>query len=144
MIIWLSGPTGAGRTSISQLLRTFGCSVVEERAPENLFRAFKQDPKGNCEELQRHLMQSRAKRWRELRSSTCLAFDRSIDEDLEVFCRMHVFAGLLTSRQFEDLAKLATTLQAEIPPPDLILFLPAESDVLSRRIQHGGAPKVIV
>jgi adenylylsulfate kinase-like enzyme len=39
-IVWLSGPTGAGKTSIAHLLGASGHSVVAEYAPEGLFQTF--------------------------------------------------------------------------------------------------------
>jgi len=99
MIIWLSGPTGAGKTSLARSLRESGWSIVEEHAPEDLFRAFASRPAANCEALQRCLMQTRFDGWRRVSDSPRIAFDRSIDEDIEVFCKMHMRAGLLTQER---------------------------------------------
>jgi predicted ATPase len=33
VIIWLSGPTGAGKTSLARSLRKSGYSIVEEKIP---------------------------------------------------------------------------------------------------------------
>jgi RNase adaptor protein for sRNA GlmZ degradation len=58
-MIWLSGPTGAGKTSVARLLRKVGYSIVEEKIPEKLFKRFAAEPTTNCEPLQRKLMQAR-------------------------------------------------------------------------------------
>ena len=143
MVVWLSGPTGAGKTSIARLLDAAGHSIVREYAPENLFQAFACDPVDGCEPLQRYLMQARAEGWRDVQDTPYVVFDRSIDEDINVFCKMHKGNGLLTERQFDSLKQLGDTLQNRIPAPDLIVFVSADYDVLSRRIQSARVPSVI-
>jgi deoxyguanosine kinase len=144
MIVWLSGPTGAGKTSIARLFDAAGHSIVREYAPENLFRAFACHPVTGCEPLQRFLMQARAKAWTDVREAPNVILDRSIDEDINVFCEMHKGNGLLTEQQFGSLTQLGTTLQKGIPAPDLIVFVSAEYDVLLRRMQSAEAPPVII
>lgn len=144
MIIWLSGPTGAGKTSLARSLRESGWSIVEEYAPQDLFRAFASQPATNCEALQRCLMQARLDGWRRVSDSPCVAFDRSIDEDIEVFCKMHMRAGLLTQMQFGQLAQLGEHLQLQMPKPDLIVYVSAEPAVLFSRIQSAEAPEPII
>jgi deoxyadenosine/deoxycytidine kinase len=144
VIIWLSGPTGAGKTSLARSLHKKGYSIVEERIPEILFRAFAADPVANCEPLQRHLMQSRINGWREVARAPRVAFDRSIDEDLEVFCRMHMRRRLLTEMQFNSLAQFGRSLQDQIPRPDLIVFVTSTPEVLFRRIQNLNSPSPIL
>jgi deoxyadenosine/deoxycytidine kinase len=143
VIIWLSGPTGAGKTSLGRGLRKNGYSIVEENIPEDLLRAFAIDPIPNCETLQRHLMQARLDGWRKVEAAPRIAFDRSIDEDLEVFCRMHRKAGLLTDSQFASLAEFGRDLQNQIPAPDLIVFVTSDPAILSARIQDSNAPPAV-
>ena len=144
MIIWLSGPTGGGKTSISQALRASGFSIVEETVPPDLFRSFAADPISNCEALQRDIMSARLNGWRAVSRNPRIVFDRSVDEDIEVFCRMHQGAGLLTDTQVEALGQFASEIQRELPNPDLILFISAETDVLLDRLKKAGAPPLIV
>src|SRR5580693_1951658 len=77
MIVWLSGPTGAGKTSIAHLLGASGHSVVAEYAPKDLFQAFACHPTTGCEPLQRYLMQARADAWRKTMGMPSIVFDRS-------------------------------------------------------------------
>jgi len=143
MMIWLSGPTGAGKTTLARSLRTSGYSIVPEDVPEGLFRAFVSEPAVNCEPLQRHIMQARYDGWCKVSGHPKIAFDRSIDEDIEVFCKMHRRAGLLTAEQFDRLAQLGKFLQAQIPVPDLIVSVTSGQDVLRRRIQNLAGPALI-
>jgi deoxyadenosine/deoxycytidine kinase len=144
MIIWLSGPTCAGKTSLSRSLRESGYSIVLENIPEALFRAFISDPAANCEALQRHIMQARFDGWREVGAHTRIVFDRSIDEDIEVFCKMHQRTGLLTQEQFDMLALLGKNLQDQMPKPDLIVFVTSDQEVLFRRMQNLAGPSLII
>ena len=143
-MIWLSGPTGAGKTSLARSLRTSGYSIVGEDVPEELFRAFLSEPDVHCEPLQRHIMQARYDGWRKVSGLPLIAFDRSIEEDIEVFCKMHRRAGLLTTEQFDRLAQFGKSLQAQIPEPDLIVSVTAHQDVLRRRLQNLAGPALII
>ena len=144
MIIWLSGPTGAGKTSLARSLRENGYCIVEENLPAGLFRAFASEPAANCEPLQRQLMQTRLDGWRKVVGAPRIAFDRSIDEDINVFCRMHRRAGLLTKRQFDALTQFGKALQDEIPVPDLIVYVTSNPDVLMSRIHNLDTPPAII
>jgi deoxyadenosine/deoxycytidine kinase len=144
MMIWLSGPTGAGKTSLARSLRTSGYSIVKEDVPEELFRAFLSEPTVYCEQLQRHIMQARFDGWRKVSGQPLVAFDRSIDEDIEVFCKMHRQAGLLTTEQFDKLAQFGRSLQTQIPEPDLIVFVTSDQAVLHRRLQNLAGPALII
>jgi deoxyadenosine/deoxycytidine kinase len=144
MVIWLSGPTGAGKTSLARLLRRSGYFIVEENIPRALFQAFVSQPAANCEALQHHLMQARFDGWLKVSGASRIAFDRSISEDIEVFCRMHMRAGLLTQGQFEVLAQVGRELQNKIPAPSLIVFVTSDTEVLMRRMHNSAAPSPII
>ena len=144
VVIWLSGPTGAGKTSLARSLDKTGFSIVEEDIPQDLFRDFVAEPVAKCESLQRHLMQSRLIRWQNISGHSRIVFDRSIDEDIEVFCRMHRRTGLLTQTQFDSLADFGRNLQDQIPKPDLIVFVTASPVALLNRIQNANGPALIV
>jgi deoxyadenosine/deoxycytidine kinase len=144
MMIWLSGPTGAGKTSLARSLRASGYSIVAEDVPAELFSAFLSEPTVHCEPLQRYIMQARYDGWRNVSGLPRIAFDRSIDEDIEVFCKMHRRAGLLTTEQFDRLAQYGRSLQAQIPEPDLIVSVTADQDVLRGRLQNLAGPALII
>ncbi|MGC9948104.1 MAG: deoxynucleoside kinase [Bryobacteraceae bacterium] len=101
-------------------------------------------PAKGFEPLQRYLMHARADAWKRTMGSPSVVFDRSIDEDIEVFCNMHKRAGLLTPHRFDVLAQLAATLQAQIPAPDLIVYVTADYEGLLRRIRSATAPPAII
>jgi deoxyadenosine/deoxycytidine kinase len=144
MLIWISGPTGSGKTSLSELFRKCGYDVVIEKLPETQFADFQADPAQHCAALQEQIMRSRFESWKRLIDSPRIVFDRSIDEDVNVFCQMHFELGLLTEREFSELKGIAGALQGSIPGPDLILFMRPSRAVLSSRVTASAHPEVIV
>jgi len=89
-------------------------------------------------------MRSRFAGWRAQENSPRLIFDRSVDEDFHVFCRMHWEAGLLGDLQYEHLRELSQTLQSAMPEPDLILFICPERRILAERVTEDSHPPLIV
>jgi deoxyadenosine/deoxycytidine kinase len=144
LIIWISGPTGAGKSTLARCLGESGFSIVGEDVSGHIFSSFVSQPAAHCEALERHLMVARLNEWRRVAEAPVIAFDRSIDEDINVFCELHRQTGLLTRMQFEKLNGLARELQQQIPGPDLILFVTASSDVLRRRLRDANAPTPIL
>src|SRR5688572_2757689 len=95
MNVWLSGPTASGKTTLAKMLSELGFSVVQENLPAEAFRAFARDPASHCRELQEAIVRSRHSQWSQVVAPR-VAFDRSIDEDIHVFCEMHHRLGYLT------------------------------------------------
>ena len=89
-------------------------------------------------------MLSRFDRWRQLSSAPRLIFDRSLDEDVRVFCRMHHELGLLDNQQYGRLQDLAGKLQSRMPVPDLIVYICPERRVLAERVMQLAHPSLIV
>jgi deoxyadenosine/deoxycytidine kinase len=134
MIVWISGPTGAGKSTLAHHFREFGYSLVEERVPSDIYRAFTVDPKRHCFQLQEQIMRSRFEAWKSLAGSSNLVFDRSIDEDAQVFCRMHHELGLIDDVQHEQLLRFNMQLQSRMPGPDVIVFICPQLAVLEERV----------
>jgi hypothetical protein len=89
-------------------------------------------------------MRSRFDGWQRVSGSPRVFFDRSIDEDARVFCRMHRELNLLNSLQFERLQELARELQQRMPAPDLIIFLSPNAHILEQRVTRASHPPLIV
>lgn len=142
MIVWISGPTGSGKTTLAQTFSRLGYAAVEEKIPPAAFNAFLADPCGQCAQLQEQIMKSRFEAWRTIEGNARIVFDRSIDEDSAVFCRMHHDLGFITAEQYKVLRDLAERLQRALPVPDVILFMRPEFSILSRRVE-GLAPPII-
>ena len=137
MIVWISGPTGAGKSSLARVLSAaLGYGLIQENLPKELFSAFASDPVRHCALLQEEIMHSRFKGWLTISNSSRLVFDRSIDEDAHVFCRMHRESGLLNDQQYERLQTLSRKLQDTMPRPDLIIFMCPQRSALAERVRQ--------
>jgi deoxyadenosine/deoxycytidine kinase len=144
MNTWISGPTGAGKTSLCQIFRTLGYAIVEERFSQRTFAAFAADPIRHCALLQEEIMRSRFEGWKMLTNTSRVVFDRSIDEDVHVFCKMHFELGFLTDKEFQHLRDTARQLQSLLPTPDLIIFMCPSSNILVSRVTGQSHPLLIV
>jgi deoxyadenosine/deoxycytidine kinase len=144
MIVWISGPTGSGKSTLARLVGRLGYKLIREDLPPDLFRAFREDPARHCASLQEAIMLSRLAQWKRAANEKKIAFDRSVDEDIDVFCRMHHERGLLDYAAHARLRVLAEEVIAEIPKPDLIAFLSPPVAVLKARMQRDGHPDTII
>jgi deoxyadenosine/deoxycytidine kinase len=145
MIVWVSGPTGAGKSSLTDAFRRIGYAVVREQLYEKAYRDFIRDPIRHCALLQEQIMHSRYEAWRGLSIvSRRVVFDRSIDEDANVFCRLHHELGFLDDQQYERLKNLARNLQDMMPDPNLIVFMCPRMEVLEERVTELTHPSQIV
>jgi len=89
-------------------------------------------------------MRSRLARWRDVARCPRVIFDRSVDEDARVFCRMHHELGLLDHKEYRRLRALARDLQRSMPQPELIIFVSPDRRALARRVMQPGHPALIV
>jgi deoxyadenosine/deoxycytidine kinase len=71
-------------------------------------------------------------------------FDRSVDEDIAIFCRMHHERGLLDYSAYARLRFLAENIITDLPKPDLVIYLSPRLDVLTTRVIAVGHPRLIV
>jgi deoxyadenosine/deoxycytidine kinase len=143
VIIWLSGPTGSGKSTLAGHLAKVGYLIVRENLPTALFQQFREDPVAHCAELQEAIMRGRGEEWARVSNRSRVAFDRSVDEDFAVFCRMHAETGLIDEAAMSRLESVATTVRADFPPPDMILYLRPQTSILRERIEKVGHPSVI-
>jgi deoxyadenosine/deoxycytidine kinase len=60
--------------------------------------------------------------------------DRSIYEDAEIFARNLNLQGNMSDRDYETYRSLYQTLAEFLPPPDLVIYLRASVETLSKRI----------
>jgi len=143
MILWLSGPTGSGKTTLAGQLANTGFAIVRETLPPPLFEAFRSDPARHCAALQEAIMRGRSEGWSRIPARRNVAFDRSVDEDLAIFCRLHAEHGLIDESAASHLQAVGLALQAALPPADLIVYLRPNAQVLSGRIARVGHPAPI-
>jgi len=144
MIVWISGPTGAGKSTLANSFCELGYSLVEEQIPADVYNAFSADPARYCFPLQEAIMQSRYEACRALAKGSHVVFDRSIDEDAKVFCRMHHELGLIDDYQYGQLLQFSLKLQSAMSVPDVIIFVCAPLVVLRKRVIGATHAPIIV
>lgn len=144
MIVWVSGPTGSGKSSFTKLLSGLGYSIVKEVFDKEIFGAFLTDPASHCAPLQEAILRSRFEQWKVLKQACRVAFDRSMDEDIKVFCQMHHDAGLLGGTEFGRLQALGNSIMTSLPSPDLIILMAPNRQALAERVTPATHPPPIV
>ncbi len=132
----VEGPIGVGKTSLAtRLAKTFGAELMLERAEENPFlERFYRDPKNAA--LPTQLSFQRARQLQQLRQGDIFQPMRVADFLLEkdpLFARLN-----LDDEELKLYEQVYQHLTLDAPRPDLVVYLQAPVEVLSRRINHRG------
>jgi deoxyadenosine/deoxycytidine kinase len=135
-IIVLTGNTGVGKTTLARVLsKSAGFNLALEQHSERPFQAlFKFDPRYALPNQVDYLL-LRAEQERILRQSPQVGLvDGGLDQDFHGFTRLFHARGLLTDAEFDLCRRFYTFCRAELPPPDLVIHLTANVDVLRTRL----------
>jgi deoxyguanosine kinase len=134
MYIAIEGAIGVGKTTLARLLRpAFEANLLLEVFEENPFLAdFYTDRERYAFQTQIFFLLSRYHQQRAvpelLEQSAHLIADYTFDKDA-------LFAGInLAGDEYETYYQVHQALAEKIPPPDLIVYLRADTDVLMQRI----------
>lgn len=130
----VEGPIGVGKTSLAmRLAKTFSAELLLERAEENPFlERFYRDPKGAALPTQLSFLFQRARQLQQLRQGDIFQPTRVADFLLE---KDPLFAQLnLDDEELKLYEQVYQHLTLDAPRPDLVIYLQAPVDVLSRRI----------
>ena len=134
----VEGPIGVGKTSLAmRLAKTFGAELMLERAEENPFlERFYRDPRNAALPTQLSFLFQRARQLQELRQGDIFQPMRVADFLLEkdpLFARLN-----LDDEELKLYEQVYQHLTLDAPRPDLVVYLQAPVEVLSRRINHRG------
>lgn len=133
--IALDGPIGVGKTSLAQLLaREIGARLVLEDAESNPFLArFYDEPDKYAFQAQLYFLLTRYRQQRELSQqdlfTQATVADYLIAKD-RIFANLNLAPDELTL--YEQVYRL---LDAQMPKPDLVVYLFARSEVLAERLR---------
>ncbi|MGH8293362.1 MAG: deoxynucleoside kinase [Gammaproteobacteria bacterium] len=135
----VEGPIGVGKTSLAQLLaETLGAELLLEHAEENPFlERFYRDPVHAALPTQLSFLFQRARQLQQLRQGDIFTPARVADFMLE---KDRLFAQLnLDDAEFALYEQVYQHLTVDAPAPDLVVYLQAPVEVLTRRIARRGA-----
>jgi deoxyadenosine/deoxycytidine kinase len=133
--IAVEGPIGVGKTALARrLANEIGGRLVLEGVEDNSFlRLFYEDSRRYAFHVQLEFLLGRYRQQRELAAAGL--GDRSIVSDY-LFAKDGIFAGVtLDDAELGLYRQLFELLDAQIPRPDLVVYLEARPDVLQERIK---------
>lgn len=132
--IVVEGPIGVGKTSLTRYLAdAIGARRVLEVVEENPFLApFYRDPERHAFSVQTFFLLSRFRQSQEQNQGSLFARHMVADY---LFDKDWIFASLnLRGDEWELYQELYRTLKPKLTPPDLVVYLRADVDVLLTRI----------
>jgi deoxyadenosine/deoxycytidine kinase len=135
-LIVIVGPSGAGKTTLSQALAAEGGFHLSlEQHTERPFQAlFKQDPKYALANQMDYLV-VRGQEEFQLRGLTTPALmDGGLDLDFHGFTRLFRTRGWLSDTEFELCERFYRLARSLLPPPDLIIVVSAADQIISERL----------
>ena len=138
-LLTVAGNVGLGKSTLTTLMhRSLRINALYERPEKNpLLKQFLTDKKKYCYELQRHFLQLRAEQRRQAKKSgTSFVKDRTLAEDILIFCQQFHQDGFLTSDELDLLSTEFYQMNLELPSADLMIVLQGSTDQAWQRIQQ--------
>jgi deoxyadenosine/deoxycytidine kinase len=140
-LITVAGNVGLGKSTLTAIMgRSLKINTLYEKPEDNpLLEKFLGDKKTYCYDLQLHFLEMRAEQ-RRLGKKGYASFvkDRSLAEDLLVFCNQFHADGLLTDDELDSLVTQFQTVNRQLPSADLIILLQGSPSLAWERIQQRG------
>jgi deoxyadenosine/deoxycytidine kinase len=135
--IAVEGPIGVGKTSlVERLAERFEGVMVLEDITNPFLPAFYENRAGAAFQVQIYFLLSRFQQQREIAQMNL--FHRLVLADYS-FPKDRIFAYLnLDDADLKVYEKLYPVLEAEVPKPDLVIYMQASVPVLLDRIEHRG------
>lgn len=138
-IVGLSGPTGAGKSSIGQLLaRRPAVTLVPEPDPGVRLSETLQRETHSVEEIERWIVRERQLRSKQVvqnaSSDDTVIIDRVPAEDRDVFFRLHYEAKLIDGASLARLGRFFDVEVSDQFQPNIIIFVTADEATIKARI----------
>jgi deoxyadenosine/deoxycytidine kinase len=140
-LITVAGNVGLGKSTLTTLMhRSLRIEALYEDPMKNpLLNKFLKDKKTYCYELQRHFLQLRAKQRRQGKDGKAsYVKDRSLPEDLLIFCRQFHRDGFLSANDLDLLTTEFRKVSRSLPSADLLIVLRGKPELAWQRIQQRG------
>lgn len=137
----VAGNIGAGKTTLCEALaKNFGWEPRYEEVDNNpyLYDFYQDMPRWSFN-LQIFFLNQRFKQIVEIiKGNKTIIQDRTIYEDAFIFAPNLHAMGLMSTRDFDNYYNLFTTIESQIEPPDLLIYLKASIPTLVDQIQKRG------
>lgn len=138
-LITVAGNVGLGKSTVTTLmhrsLRMKALYEVPEKNP--LLEKFLHNKKKYCYDLQRHFLQMRAEQRRKGKAGKhSYVKDRSLAEDILVFCQLFYHDGYLTANELDLLTTEFYEVSRKLPSSDLLIVLQGSTEQAWQRIQQ--------
>ncbi len=136
--IAVEGPIGVGKTTLTNLLaEEFQGKIVLEEAETNPFLPnFYKDPQAYAFQTQVFFLLSRYQQQKQLMQQDLF---KQVTISDYIFAKDRIFAMLnLSEEEINLYEKLYHVLDAQVPKPDLVIFLQASVEALRERIKKRG------
>ena len=140
-LISVAGNVGLGKSTVTTLMhRSLRVEALYENPMKNpLLGQFLKDKKRYCCELQRHFLKMRAaQRLQGKSGDASYVKDRSLSEDLLIFCRQFHQDGHLTASELDLLTTEFQKTSRTLPSADLMIVLRGRPQLAWGRIQQRG------
>jgi deoxyadenosine/deoxycytidine kinase len=140
-LILVAGNIGAGKTSLTERLGArLGWHTAFESVADNPYLPdFYANMRAWSFHLQIFFLGHRAEQHLEMAAlPQSVVIDRSIYEDAYIFARALHHLGNLAERDYLSYRRLFELVTANLPPPDLLIYLKAPVEVLVERIRRRG------
>jgi deoxyadenosine/deoxycytidine kinase len=141
LFVAVAGNIGAGKSSLARLLGArFRWKPYFESVEDNPYLSdFYGDMSRWSFHLQIYFLANRFKCHKEIvESSESVIQDRSIYEDAEIFARNLYDIGKMTERDYTNYVSLFHVMMEYLKPPDLMIYLRANVDTLTKQISKRG------
>lgn len=141
VFIAVAGNIGAGKSSLTRLLgERFTWKPYYESVDDNPYLSdFYGDMTRWSFHLQIYFLANRFKSHKLIvEGDSSVIQDRSIYEDAEIFARNLYDIGKMASRDYENYVSLFHVMMEYLKPPDLMIYLKASVDTLTRQIAQRG------
>ncbi|OGT22531.1 MAG: hypothetical protein A3C55_02245 [Gammaproteobacteria bacterium RIFCSPHIGHO2_02_FULL_42_13] len=138
-LITVAGNVGLGKSTVTALMhRSLRIEALYEDPEENpLLEKFLHDKKTYCYDLQRHFLNIRAQMRRKGKDGKAsYVKDRTLAEDILVFCQLFHQNGILSANALDLLSTEFHAMNTKLPQADLMIVLQGNPDLAWMRIQQ--------
>lgn len=138
-LITVAGNVGLGKSTVTTLMhQSLRVNALYEDPEKNpLLGKFLHDKKKYCYDLQRHFLKIRTEHRRIGKAGEAsYVKDRSLAEDILVFCQLFYQDGYLTADELDLLSTEFYARNKELPSSDLLIVLQGSAEQAWQRIQQ--------